>query len=221
MKVAFFDLDRTLLDVNSGRLWVRSEVRLGFLTRRQAARAALHLTRYHLGFGRMEPIIREAVATLTDTPEAALAERTEAFYRREVAMRVRPGGRQALADHQARGERCLLLTTSSIYLARLVEADLGIDGSLCTRFVVGPDGRFTGSAHEPLCYAAGKVRQASAWAAEQGIDLADCAFYTDSYSDLPMLEAVGHPVVVHPDPRLLRVARRRGWPVVDWGLAPR
>ncbi|MEZ4468892.1 MAG: HAD family hydrolase [bacterium] len=74
---AFFDLDRTVLDVNSGRLWIRSEVRLGYLGRRQAARAAFHLARYHLGFARIEPVIRDAVATLAGTPEAELAARTE------------------------------------------------------------------------------------------------------------------------------------------------
>lgn len=219
MSVAFFDLDRTLIDVNSGNLWIRSEVRLGYLGRWAAARALVHLARYHLGFGRMEALIREAVGTLAATSEVALAERTEAFYRREVAGRVRPGSREAVAAHRARGERCLLLTTSSIYLARLVAADLGFEDSLCSRFVVGADGRFTGAVEEPLCYGEGKVVAATAWARSQGINLADCAFYTDSYSDLPMLEAVGRPVAVNPDPRLARHARERGWPVVDWGTS--
>ena len=147
---AFFDLDRTVLDVNSGRLWIRSEVRLGYLSRGQAARAAFHLARYHLGFARIEAVIREAVATLEGTPEAELAARTEAFYHREVASRVRAGAPAALAAHRARGEPCVLLTTSSTYLSRLVQADLGFDDSLCNRFEVRPDGRFTGAPQEPL-----------------------------------------------------------------------
>ena len=158
-------------------------------------------------------------ATLEGTPEAELAARTEAFYHREVASRVRAGAPAALAAHRARGEPCVLLTTSSTYLSRLVQADLGFDDSLCNRFEVRPDGRFTGAPQEPLCYGAGKVQVAAAWAAARGIRLADCAFYTDSFSDVPMLEAVGRPVAVHPDPRLARLARRRGWPTEDWGTA--
>ncbi|MEZ4474356.1 MAG: HAD-IB family hydrolase [bacterium] len=216
---AFFDLDRTVLDVNSGRLWIRSEVRLGYLGRRQAARAAFHLARYHLGFARIEPVIRDAVATLAGTPEAELAARTEAFYHREVARRVRPGLAGVLARHRAAGEPCVLLTTSSSYLAGLFQRDLGFDDSLCNRFEVAADGRFTGAPREPLCYGAGKVQVAEAWARARGIRLADCAFYTDSFSDAPMLAAVGRPVAVHPDPRLARLARRRGWPCEAWGTA--
>jgi phosphoserine phosphatase len=69
---------------------------------------------------------------------------------------------------------------------------------------------------EPLCFGAGKVVAAEAWAARHGVDLADTTFYTDSYTDLPMLERVGRPVAVNPDPRLARTARRRGWPILRW-----
>lgn len=218
---AFFDLDRTLLDVNSGRLWVKSELALGYLSRWQAARAGLHLARYHLGFGRMEAILRDAVATLAGTAEQDLSARTTAFYVEAVAHRLRPGAAAVVARHRAAGDRCVLLTTSSNYLARLVAADLGLDDILCSRFEVDAAGCFTGRPLEPLCFGAGKVTMATAWANEAGIALADCAFYSDSYSDHPMLAAVGRPVAVNPDPRLLRHARAQGWPVEDWGASER
>ena len=69
---------------------------------------------------------------------------------------------------------------------------------------------------EPLCFGVGKVMHARQWATEQSIDLKDCSFYTDSYSDLPMMEVVGKPVAVHPDPRLRHESRQRTWPIVDW-----
>jgi phosphoserine phosphatase len=68
----------------------------------------------------------------------------------------------------------------------------------------------------PLCFGAGKVVHASAWARDHGVDLSASAFYTDSVSDLPMLERVGEPRVINPDLRLRRVARRRGWPIESW-----
>jgi phosphoserine phosphatase len=81
-------------------------------------------------------------------------------------------------------------------------------------------GRFTGVYVRPACYGAGKVTRAESFAVEHGIDLRQSYFYSDSYSDLPMLERVGQPRVVNPDPRLRRAAQRRGWSAESW-RAPR
>ena len=78
------------------------------------------------------------------------------------------------------------------------------------------DGRFTGEVETPFCFGAGKVAVAEAWAARHDVDLDTSAFFTDSISDLPMLERVGEPVVVNPDLRLGWEARRRAWPVRRW-----
>ncbi|HEY1099304.1 MAG TPA: haloacid dehalogenase-like hydrolase, partial [Myxococcota bacterium] len=92
---------------------------------------------------------------------------------------------------------------------------LQIDGFLANRFVA-VDGVFTGEAYRPLCFGPGKVEHAAVVADKVGVALADCAFYTDSASDLPMLEAVGEPVAVDPDPWLRRIAQRRGWRIERW-----
>lgn len=217
MPIAFFDLDRTVLAINSGSLWLKSEYADGFVSRWQVVRATGWLLRYHLGLAEMEGVLREALAAYAGHPEAELRARTHRFYARDVAAQVRPGARETLARHAADGEKRVLLTTASNYLSEMVGEALGLDDWLCSRFETDADGRLTG---EPvhLCYGAHKVRLAERWASERGADLADCAFYSDSYTDLPMLEAVGRPVVVDPDPRLRRVAKRRGWPVADWGV---
>ncbi|MGK0361989.1 MAG: HAD superfamily hydrolase (TIGR01490 family) [Bradymonadia bacterium] len=214
--IAFFDMDRTLLAVNTGNLWIRAEVRSGHLKRRAALRGLWHIGRYHLGFSAIEPVIEDAIRLLAGTPEAALADRTEAFYHREVAHRVRPGAIAVIADHVRQGHRLALLTTSSNYMARPVADALAVDDILCSRFEVDATGHFTGDPIRPLCFGAGKVVLAQAYADSHGVDLADCWFYSDSASDLPMLERVGHPVAVHPDPRLTRRARQAGWPIARW-----
>ncbi len=219
MGLAFFDLDRTLLSENSGKLWVRSELRLGHLGRLQALRAAGWIATYHLGFADLDRAIRAAIETLEGTAETEIRRRTLAFYEAEVRDLVRPGAHEALKHHREAGDELVLLTTSSNYLSEPVCADLGIDRWLCNRFETH-DGVFTGRPLEPLCYGAGKRVLAEAYAEEREIDLADCAFYTDSFSDLPVLEVVGRPVCVNPDPRLVRMAKRRGWEVVDWGYPP-
>jgi len=113
----------------------------------------------------------------------------------------------------------VLLTTSSNYLSALLCDELELDGYLCNRYVVDAAGRLTGQSHEPLCYGQGKVALAARDAAAHGHGLVDCTFYSDSWSDRPMLEAVGTPVVVNGDPRLRRYAAARGWPRTDWGEA--
>jgi len=214
--IAFFDLDLTLLEVNSASLWIRRELRLGHLSRWSALKGAGWLGLYSLGFARMDEAIRTAAGTLAGQEEALIRQRTHDFWAADIAHRIRPGARAAVAAHRALGERVVLLTSSSDYLGQLAVEALDLDGLLCNRFVVH-DGRFTGELVSPLCYGAGKVDHAEQEVAASGMRLEDCAFYTDSMSDLPLLERVGRPVPVHPDPRLRRAARGRGWEIADWG----
>lgn len=217
MSIAFFDLDRTLLPVNSAWLWMRYELRHGFLSYGQVAYASCWLTAYHLGVASLDDALRRAIATYGGSSSRELLRRTTHFFESELTGRYRPGGLQALANHRARGDQVVLLTTSSTYLSGLVSAELDLDGYLCNRFHEDGDGILTGHAAEPLCYGQGKVAAAARYAAARNVGLIDCTFYTDSLSDLPMLDAVGQPVAVDPDPRLRRLARRRGWPSVSWG----
>jgi HAD superfamily hydrolase (TIGR01490 family) len=216
--IAFFDLDRTLVDVNSAKLWIRRELREGYISKRQALKAAGWVVLYEMGFADIEDVIERAMGTLAGEDEAPVVERTSRFWHEEVRARIRPGARDAVEAHRAKGERVVLLTSSSNYLSIEAQEELGLDDILCNRFEV-VDGVFTGTPQRPLCFGPGKVTHAEAYAAQHGVALADCAFYTDSFSDLPMLEAVGKPVVVAPDPRLRRHARRRAWTIAEWGEA--
>lgn len=213
--IAFFDLDLTLLSVNAGKLWVRHEYRRGRLSRGDAARAGVWIAAYHLGYGRMERILTAAIGTLAGQTEAELRADSLAFFEAEVAAHVRPGAHAAVAAHVAAGDALALLTSSSPYLCEPIQQALGITHVLCNRFEM-VDGRFTGKPELPLCFGAGKLVHARRLAEQLGHRLEDCTFYTDSWSDLPVLEAVGRPVAVHPDPRLARVARARGWEIARW-----
>jgi len=218
-RAAFFDFDKTLINRNSGTLWIRYELAAGRVTRWQALQALSYLLRYSLGAADMSDAIRRSVASLAGQPEAELRERARIFYQQFIPPLYRPGARAAIAAHRAGGDHLVLLTTSSTYMSELVCSDLGLDDYVCNRLEVDGDGRYTGRAIEPLCFAAGKVELATRYAAGRGLSLTDAAFYTDSASDLPMLEAVGRPVAVHPDPRLRRLAKLRGWELVDWDAA--
>ena len=216
-RVAFFDLDKTLISRNSATLWIRFELAAGRVSRWQALHALTYVVRYSLGSVDMEDAIRRSVASIAGQPEAELRERALRFYDALVRPLYRPGAAAAIAAHRAAGDHLVLLTSSSNYVSELVCRDLGLDDYLCNRFEVDANGCYTGRPIEPLCFGSGKVELAARHAERSQLSLADAVFYTDSISDLPMLEAVGRPVAVHPDPRLRRAAKQRGWEIVEWG----
>ena len=214
---AFFDLDGTLLSVNSGRLWLLREVRHKRVTLLQTAQAVGFLVGYNFGVVDMVDAMRQALTTIRGEREATLREWTRAWFETEVVPRHEaPGARAAVEAHRARGHALVLLTSSSPYESELATRYFGLDDFRCTRYALGPDERFTGDLVLPLCYGEGKVHHAELYAAEHGLDLDRSYFYSDSNTDLPMLRRVAHPRVVNPDLRLRWEARRRGWPVLDW-----
>ena len=152
--------------------------------------------------------------------EEAVAEHCRAWYHETVRGYVLPAMAARVRAHQARGDVVALLTSTTNYLADPLAEDLGIEHRIVTRLLV-QDGRFTGEVERPLCYGAGKIHWARAFAERHGIDLDASFFYTDSVTDLPMLEIVGHPRVVNPDPLLRRTARKRGWQVLQLRLDDR
>ena len=219
MAIAFFDLDRTLIAKNSASLWIKSELREGQISTWEALRAGSWLLRYRLGFANMEDAVRRAIGSLEGKEEAPVKQRTHEFYDREIHNLYRPGAHPVLRQHRNAGDELVLLTSSSSYMSEKVSDDLKLDAFLCTSFEVDQNGQYTGRPVEPLCYGEGKLHHAKRYAEARNISLDDCAFYTDSNADIAMLHAVGQPVVVHPDPRLLREAKQQGWEIVDWGGA--
>ena len=212
---AFFDLDRTLLLVNSGKLWLQRERRVGRLSAWQLLQATVFLIAYKFHALDMERVMVKALQTVKGLEEAQVRRWTHDWFRDEVAQHVAPGAAAVLDAHRRLEHLLVLHTASSPYESEVATEHFGLDAFLSTRYQV-VDGRFTGDVERPLCYAAGKVAHAERFAAAHGVDLAASYFYSDSITDLPMLERVGHPRVVQPDLRLGREARRRGWTVLDW-----
>jgi HAD superfamily hydrolase (TIGR01490 family) len=209
---ALFDVDGTLIARNSATLYMQHLRRTGQARRRDVARTLYYLLRYKLG---MLDVDRALVASLNwvrGKQEAELAADCQQWYAEVIRPFVFPAMAAAVETHRRAGHVPAILTSATRYLADPLAADLGIKHVLVTRLVV-ENGCFTGEAIRPLCYGQGKIYWAKRFAASEGIDLARSYFYTDSITDLPVLEVVGNPRVVNPDPRLWRTAQRRGWPV--------
>ncbi|MGB5809860.1 MAG: HAD-IB family hydrolase [Polyangiales bacterium] len=213
---AFFDLDRTLLGVNSGTLWAKHELLSGNISPRQFGRVATWNVLYHLALIDMETAFNQAVTHYRGRHYDDLQYETRRWFLREVAHHLRPGASTALAEHRRAGHQLVLLTSASAFASRVAVDTWGLDDFLSNDFPTDDEGKLDGTFRTPLCYGPGKVEHARAWVSEHGIDLADCFFYSDSLTDFPMLDAVGHPRVVAPDPRLRRAAKKRRWPIVSW-----
>ena len=210
---AFFDVDGTLLARNSAPLYMSHLRRTGQARRRDLALTFYYFVRYRLGVLDLQAALDASMTFVRGRSEVAMERDCNEWYARVVRPLVYPAMAALVNEHRAAGHVPALLTSATRYLAEPLAADLGIEHCLVTRLVV-EDGVFTGEVERPVCYGSGKMKWVERFAAGHAIDLGTSYFYTDSITDLPVLEQVGHPRVVHPDPRLRRVAQQRGWPLL-------
>lgn len=213
---AFFDMDRTLIRVNSGTLWIRWLRQRGELSLYETMRGLGWIAQYKLALLDMETIATKVVASMRGQEEQDLAHKAREFFDGLIAGEVAPKALEALETHRKEGHVVAILSSSTPYVVEPLARHLGIEHAICSRMNVAADGRFDGTHKKPMCYGAGKVHWAEAFAREHDVDLARSFFYSDSYTDLPMLERVGIARVINPDTRLKRHAKRVGWQVDEW-----
>ena len=214
---AFFDLDKTLIEGSSAIHFGRAAYRAGMMSRRQLARDLWANVRFRMsgstdeGTEELKARVLESIAGLRVVDLARLSPDVLAG----VLPRVYP---QMLAEaygHQDAGRPVYIVTAASQELAEMLAHVLGFDGGIGFRSEVR-DGRYTGRSAGPFTYRSGKAEAIRQIAERDGIDLPESYAYSDSESDLPMLQAVGHPVAVNPDDELRAVARREGWRVIHF-----
>lgn len=209
-------MDRTLLRCETASLYVRYQRELGEATWKDMARAMFWVGQYTLGVLDAPKVAEKALQQLRGVPEILLAARCDDWFRRYVERHIADGGRRAVERHRAAGDLCAIVTGASLYASRPLAQILRIEHLVASALEVDAQGRFTGRPEQPLCFGVGKVERAERLSREHGFRLEDATFYTDSISDLPLLERVREPVAVNPDPRLRRTAERRGWRIERW-----
>jgi HAD superfamily hydrolase (TIGR01490 family) len=212
---AFFDLDKTLMAGSSGIFFARAAYETGMISRRRLARDVYENLRFRLRGStddRADEVRRRVGEMIAGVPVRELARMSPRVLA-GVLPRLYPHMLERAYAHQDDGLLVYILTAASQEMADLLAHVLAFDGGLGSRSEI-VDGRYTGRAAGPFNYREGKVLSMREIAASEGIDLAASYAYSDSESDLPMLRAVGHPVVVNPDADLRRIALQEGWEIV-------
>jgi len=213
---AFFDMDNTLLRIETGMSWVRFLRSRGELSPAMFAKAVYWSALYKLAVLDMDAVFTRLIADIAGDSEAEMIAKCEIWYRDHVAPEVAPAARVAIEHHRQADHLVVLATGSTQYAAAPVARGVGIVHVLSSRLEVdAAHGTFTGKP-AALCFGEHKVKLAEVWAADHDVDLGRSYFYSDSYNDLPMLERVGQAVAINPDARLRRHARKHGWPVIEW-----
>ena len=213
---AFFDLDKTLMAGSSGMVFARVANRKGFVPRRQLARWGVDHLRYRLrgsSDAQTSAVIEVASRIFAEIPEREV-ERMGPEVLAGILPRIYPQMLDEVHRHQDDGRATFIVSAAGNDLVKTLAGVLGMEGGIGTSWAVGADGKFTGAMDGPFVYGEGKVEAMRRFADRHEIDLDASYAYSDSASDLPMLRAVGHAVVVNPDGPLLEIARREGWQVM-------
>lgn len=214
MRAAFFDMDHTVLTIDTGMSWMKFLRSRGELPLLEMARALYWSALYKAAILDLEALATRLTRQLEGDLEVEMRVKTRQWFDTCVGPKVAARAARAIERHRAAGEMVVLLTGSTQFPAEALGERLDLDHALSTRVEV-VEGRFTGRL-ERMCFGHHKVTTAEAFAENHGIDLEASVFYSDSYNDKPMLERVGEAVAVNPDARLYGHALRRGWRIERW-----
>lgn len=211
--IDFFDVDHTLTRRSSGTRFVGLAMRRKVLPLRLLLVMPWYSVMYKLGLFKMRdyvdgfPYLRGIQqSTLEKIAEDSFESRLKGDLFEEAVVLVR--------QRRAEGRRVILATSSIDFIVAPLAAHLGVDGILATTLQF-EDGACTGRIVGTPMFRREKKNRVLAYLAAEGVAASECSFYSDSIYDLPLLEEVGRPVAVNPDFRLRRIARGRGWPIVN------
>ncbi|WP_454726044.1 MULTISPECIES: HAD family hydrolase [Cupriavidus] len=217
--LALFDLDHTLLPLDSEYEWARYLVEAGAADAREVeANNALWLAEY--GAGRLDFHRHAAFALglLARHPRARLEALRDGFMREVIAPAIHPEALALLARHREAGDLCCIVTATCRFVTEPIAAALGVGHLVAVEAARDARGEFTGALQGVPSFGAGKIERVAQWLASLGLSwdgFERTVFYSDSRNDIPLLEAVSHPVATNPDMALGELAAARGWAVLE------
>ncbi|NYS78458.1 HAD family hydrolase [Halomonas glaciei] len=215
MSLAIFDLDNTLLSIDSDHAWGE------FLLEQGAVDPVVYreanerfMADYNAGTLDMAAFLEMALKPLADNPPEQLAAWHQQFMVSKIEPSILPKAEELLARHRTKGDTLLIITATNRFITAPIAERLGVDHLIAVNPEV-KEGRYTGRVSGIPSYREGKVTRLEQWLQEQDLSLEGAWFYSDSHNDLPLLEIVEHPVAVDPDDTLRNVAEERQWRIMS------
>ncbi|AXY42232.1 HAD family hydrolase [Halomonas sp. JS92-SW72] len=215
MSLAIFDLDNTLLSIDSDHAWGE------FLLEQGAVDPVAYrdandrfMADYEAGTLDIHAFLAVALKPLADNSPEQLAAWHQQFMASKIEPHILPKGEELVARHRSRGDTLLIITATNRFITGPIAERLGVDDLIAVEPEI-VDGRYTGRVKGTPSYREGKVVRLEEWLADKELTLDDAWFYSDSHNDLALLEKVDHPVAVDPDPSLREVAEARGWRIIS------
>tara|TARA_R110002072_G_scaffold1369_16_gene11451 strand:- start:9702 stop:10355 length:654 start_codon:yes stop_codon:yes gene_type:complete len=215
LKLAIFDLDETLIGLDSDHAWGDYAVEHGLV---DAAEHTAENLRFYEDYKRGELDIDAYLAfstrVLTLHPLETLFEHRAQFIESVVSPAILPGARELIEGHRSQGDQLIIVTATLEFVTRPISDLLGIEALIAPIPELNDQG-YTGKIVGTPSFGPGKVTRLNAWMAENGFNLEGSTFYSDSHNDLPLLLLVDNPVAVNADPTLSRVAKEKGWKCIS------
>ncbi|WP_193067739.1 histidinol-phosphatase, partial [Halomonas sp. 3D7M] len=211
MSLAIFDLDNTLISIDSDHAWGEFLLEQGAVDP-VAYREANErfMADYNAGTLDMAAFLEMALKPLAENTPEQLAAWHQQFMVSKIEPNILPKAEELLARHRTKGDTLLIITATNRFITAPIANRLGVDDLIA----VDPeivDGRYTGRVAGTPSYREGKVTRLKQWLEGQEFTMDGAWFYSDSHNDLPLLEQVEHPVAVDPDDTLRKVAEERQW----------
>jgi HAD superfamily hydrolase (TIGR01490 family) len=218
VNLCLFDLDHTLLPIDSDHAWGEFVIGLGWVDGAAFRRGNdAFYADYRQGRLDIAAYIAFACAPLREHSADELAAAHQRFMREVIAPALRPAARQLVERHRRQGDRLALVTSTNEFVTAPIAAALAIEPLIATRLERDEGGRYTGRVQGTPAFREGKVARVGQWLAESSAswsDFARVSVYSDSLNDLPLFERATEPVAVNPSPDLEALARVRGWRIM-------
>jgi putative phosphoserine phosphatase/1-acylglycerol-3-phosphate O-acyltransferase len=210
---AFYDLDHTILDGNSATYLVMEARKRGVMSDRQYRHAVWLSILYKLNVGEPARMIDRMLSWLKGLKEADIFELAHEIFHSSIIQTIRPAILETIKEHRANNGSIVLLSSATTPICLPVTRYMKMDDMICTQ-LDSEKGLLTGHTRGKLVYGQEKKARLLAFCRETESDPLKAWYYGDSYTDRFVMEAVGHPVAVSPDRRLLKIAKRRRWPIL-------
>ncbi|MCD2165706.1 MAG: HAD-IB family hydrolase [Comamonas sp.] len=217
-RLALFDLDHTLLPLDSDYEWGEFTLRKGWCDKQEfGSRNAAFFADYQKGTLDIHAYVRFATEAIRKLGPQAADEAHRVFMQEVITPHIQPAALALLQQHRDAGDTIVIVTATNEFVTRPIAKALGVDHLLAVNLARDASGWITGEIDGVPTMRAGKVTRMEAWMAERGLswDSVDSIFYSDSMNDVPLLEKVNTPVATNPDDRLRQLATERGWRILD------